>query len=464
MIAKPIQPRRGDRNPGESEMGVEQVYGKPDEVTAISVEGFKSFAKEQRVEIRPLTLLAGANNSGKSSLLQPLLLLKQTLEASYDPGPLLLEGAHVRFSSADQLLTRQASHARTEFRIGFESSRRNSILQTFQRSKGGGFNLARSDLRISGRTIALIAGARDLPTSAVQELSPALLGAVEIMYRHRRLHWEVVRRRCFLGAAMVLDGQQQEDWVETPERVFGGLLRRLIHVPGLRGNPERSYNTSAVQDAFPGTFEHYVASLIVAWQGSSDRRLASLEEGLEALGLTWKIQANPLEATRVELLVARLPRSSKKAGGDLVNIADVGFGVSQALPVLVALLAAQPGQLVYLEQPELHLHPYAQQALATVIADAANRGVRVVAETHSSILLLAVRTLIVEGKISPEKVMLHWFQRDARGATKVTSAEMDKLGAYGDWPEDFGEVQATVDNRYLDAVESKVFPKKRAKR
>ena len=172
--------------------------------------------------------------------------------------------------------------------------------------------------------------------------------------------------------------------------------------------------------------------------------------------LTNQVRAKPIDATQIEILVGRLPVES-----ELVNIADVGFGVSQVLPVLVALLAAKPDQLVYLEEPELHLHPRAQQALATVLVDAANRGVRVVAETHSSILLLAVQTLVAEKKISPDKVMLHWFQQDARGATKVTSGEMDQLGAYGDWPEDFGEVEAAVDNRYLDAVESQVLPRKK---
>ena len=81
----------------------------------------------------------------------------------------------------------------------------------------------------------------------------------------------------------------------------------------------------------------------------------------------------------------------------MVSIADVGFGVSQVLPVLVALIVAEPGRLVYLEQPELHLHPRAQVALAQVLAAAAKRGVRVVAETHSSLLLLAVQTLVAEG-------------------------------------------------------------------
>ena len=73
------------------------------------------------------------------------------------------------------------------------------------------------------------------------------------------------------------------------------------------------------------------------------------------------------------------------------NIADVGFGVSQVLPVLVALRAADRGRLVYLEEPEIDLHPRAQTKLADILADAAKRGVRVVAETHSTLLLTAFR-------------------------------------------------------------------------
>ena len=74
--------------------------------TQISVCGYKSIARRQSIDIRPLTILAGANSSGKSSMVQPLLLLKQTLEASYDPGPLLLDGPNVRFTSGDQFLSR----------------------------------------------------------------------------------------------------------------------------------------------------------------------------------------------------------------------------------------------------------------------------------------------------------------------------------------------------------------------
>src|SRR5207245_2283575 len=112
---------------------------------------------------------------------------------------------------------------------------------------------------------------------------------------------------------------------------------------------------------------------------------------------------------------------------------DVGLGVSQTLPVLVALHAARPNQLIYVEQPETHLHPRAQIALAQVLASAIKRGVRIVAETHSALLLLGVQTLVAEGKLQPDEVKLHWFRLED-GRTIVQSADLDKAGRFGDWP------------------------------
>ena len=146
----------------------------------------------------------------------------------------------------------------------------------------------------------------------------------------------------------------------------------------------------------------------------------------------------------------------------MVNITDVGFGVSQVLPVLVALIVAEPGQLVYLEQPELHLHPHAQVALSQVLADAAKRGVRVVAETHSSLLLLAAQTLVAEGDLPSELVKLHWFTRSEDGVTEVASADLDEVGAYGKWSEDFADVSLNAQSRFLDAVDNVRFGDKEA--
>ena len=224
-------------------------------------------------------------------------------------------------------------------------------------------------------------------------------------------------------------------------------------MPGLRGNPERNYPVTGIGSSFPGTFENYTASVISHWQAQSEsEKLTKLGSDLEKLGLTWKVVATPINDTRVELQVGRLSKQLLSEPGDLVNIADVGFGVSQTLPVLVAIHTAKPGQLVYLEQPEIHLHPRAQSAMAGVLAEAAKRGVRVVAETHSSLLLLGVQTLVAEGMLSPELVKLHWFSRNTAGVTTVQSTDLDDAGAFGDWPVDFDEVAMTTESRYIDAA------------
>src|SRR5712691_6675664 len=113
-------------------------------VTRISVSGFKSISQEQSIEIRPLTILAGANSSGKSSMMQPLLLLKQTLEASYDPGALLLNGPNVKFTQVDQLLARLSSEEEKDaFSISIWGNPGVSLMTVFRRSKskGRGFDV-----------------------------------------------------------------------------------------------------------------------------------------------------------------------------------------------------------------------------------------------------------------------------------------------------------------------------------
>jgi predicted ATPase len=238
-------------------------------------------------------------------------------------------------------------------------------------------------------------------------------------------------------------------------RSFQSYIRRLLHVPGLRGNPERTYKTTAIGREFPGTFDNYVASVLNHWNETKDERLQETGSALATLGLTSKVDAKQINDVHIELRVGRSLTSGEST--EMVSIADVGLGVSQVLPVLVALLVAEPGQLVYLEQPEVHLHPRAQAALAEILADAAKRGVRVVLETHSELLLLAVQSLVAEGNLSPDLVKLHWFTRREDGVTEVRSAELDEAGAFGDWPEDFSDVSVKLESRYLDAAEAHLW-------
>jgi len=430
---------------------------RPDTIIKIAVRGFKSIADEQQIELRPLTLLAGANSSGKSSIMQPVLLLKQTLEAPSDPGSLLLDGPNVRFTSAEQLLSQVPGKARgSEFAVRIELSSGPHLEVVFKREKGVGFELIAMNYGDDGEKPWILPSMRhDEIVKALPASYAAWYTEIEKGTKKGIYHWSVYRDRCFLSFEVSAKESGFPPMRFGPAGRFIPDLQALIHLPGLRGNPRRTYAKSAAGPLFPGTFENYVASIIAQWQSTNDSRLTELGLALGEMGLTWKVKAEPVDDTQVELRVGRLTHSRRGGAHDLVSIADVGFGVSQSLPVVVALIAARPGQVVYLEQPEIHLHPRAQRRLAHVLSDAANRGVIVVAETHSSLLLREVQTIVATGKLSTDKVKLHWVQRQDDGRTVVTPADLDENGAYGDWPEDFDEVELDAEKTYLDAVENR---------
>ena len=444
----------------------------PGGITEIAVQGFKSLYDEQRIAVRPLTILAGANNSGKSSIMQPLLMMKQTLDATYDPGPLKLDGPNVYFTSAEQFLSWRRSDRGVlerldgaKFTVGLEVQGDERMASTFQYRNGRGIDIfgiqtsnwdsfqLRPEMRIAGDDID------EEMRKSVSYLAALVLGGKEEVNKI-----EIYRARCFLGLELYSGSRSTRD--SSPYLAFEQCVGSLvIHVPALKDNL-RAY-PKVVSDFqhrlhYEGTFEHYIASIIEFWQDTQNGRLKELGRALETLGLTWKVEARRLNDVEIELRAARLPKRQEDEREDLVNIADMGVGVSQVLPALVALLTAVPGELIYLEHPERDLHPRAQVALAELLADAAMRGVRVVVETHSSLLLLGVQTLVAEGKLPPDQVSLNWFERDNDGATTVTPADLDEAGAFGDWPEDFGDVELKSESRYLDAAESVLWKRARA--
>ena len=449
----------------KSKNGTEKDQNKG--ITAISVQGFKSLANESRIEIRPLTILAGANSSGKSSIMQPLLLMKQTLEAGYDPGPLLLNGPNVKFTSASQFISRLQKHSNSqEFSVAIENIEYDFVLKNvFSVPKNQVLEIREMIIKQGKRSFHLRSG------QSSEHLKNAISEFRSVKIKWPKEELKVARDWCFLDVDFESFDNIERFGLPTSQEtavarvllssigVFSSIISEcvyaLIHVPGLRGNPERVYPRTATGPDFPGTFEHYVATIIADWQKTKDGRLKRLEAMLADLGLTGKISAKVVNDAQIELQVGRLPKA-KQDGDDLVSIADVGFGVSQVLPVLVALLVAKPGQLVYLEQPELHLHPRAQYVLAKILAETAKRGVKLVVETHSALLLLQVQTLVAKGDLDPDLVKLHWFSRsDEDGTTSIESADLDQNGAFGDWPEDFGDVEWKAEGAYLDAVEGR---------
>ena len=431
-------------------------------ISEITVSGFKSIRDEVRIEIRPLTILAGANSSGKSSVMQPLLLLKQTLDLSYDPACLLLNGPNVKFTTAEQLLSRDKRHSSDQFSVGLQLATDKSLETTFRKKDKFGFRI--EHMTIDDMKLWPGMSESELKDSGVTQLyrapSPEDLSE---QFKNTPGRWEIGQRRCFLELQWVLSSPNPTRTHTSPQDNLAKLwteeIPRVIHLPGLRGNPERTSPVAAVGPNYPGTFEKYAASLISQWTEEGESCLADLNNDMQRLRLTGGVTAVRPNDAQIEVYVGRTPDVKPTSPENRVSVADVGIGVSQCLPVVVALHAALPGQLVYIEQPETHLHPARQVALAQIFATAANRGVRVVVETHSSLLLLGVQALVAKGELAVNTVKLHWFQRDPDGHSVVTSQDLDEAGRFGAWPEDFDDVTLQAQKDFLDAAEKHLFAK-----
>jgi hypothetical protein len=419
--------------------------------------------------------------------MQALLLLKQTVEAPYDPGPLLLNGPNVAFTKYDQMLSTRRGRKSCALSVGVDFASTASLSIQFAKGDvvkpyilsntittrdGLELRLADSDdsdairdsvtefIKKSPRFPEIIRSLYYAPkNSKTPDISKRQTQLIADLSKYK---FQVVRNRFFLHPLPLVDFETTHDI--TPflmseiipdfDLPVSDSLTDIIHLPGLRGNPERTYKETSVGEKFGGRFEAYTASVIARWQNIDSKAVATLTNHLKLLGLTSVIEARKPSDAEVELLVNRTLETSSVSARELVSIADVGFGVSQVLPVLVALIAANPGQLVYIEQPEIHLHPRAQVILAEIICEASRRGVIAVIETHSALLVRTIQSLVAMKVMDREKAVFHWFARE-RGETKITSVQPDELGRVGSWPEDFTETELEAESRYLTEVQKR---------
>ena len=434
-------------------------------ITRIAVTGFKSLAAKTDVEIRPLTVLAGANSSGKSSLMQSLLLMKQTFDNErIPPGPFWLSGELAEYTSADQFLTVDPKQVGAPKRLTIELEAEGDWVElSFVRA-------SESELAVVG-TVSREAGeertwklSRDSSPEVLQEILLSVSGRTANEPLSQFTELLPAPDRCLLGVAVRFEDDPIIPIFHRPEVLrLRNKVQDILYVSGLRGSPDREFYLHGLPStgSFPGDLEDYVPSILEAWKNDSTQtgqgyvNLNTMREALQLLELASDVQTRKLNESQIEV---RVPRTLKGDSKDLVNVADVGLAVSQVLPLLVALTLARPNQLVYVEQPELHLHPRAQWKLARILAQASNRGVRLVIETHSSLLLRGILSEIAEGRIANDKVILHWFERDkGTGLSVVHPAVPDSTGRVGEWPEDFSDVELESDSQYLDAVEKKLY-------
>ena len=224
------------------------------------------------------------------------------------------------------------------------------------------------------------------------------------------------------------------------------LFKSISYLGPLRSKGDRVYTWSGhAPESVGASGENTIAAILSARSRKISfgyKRPAKPFEEVIALKLK---EMGLIESFTVDQISEQLYKVKVCAKGskDGVDLPDVGFGVSQVLPVLVECFYAQPGSIILMEQPEIHLHPSAQSALADVMIDVinsrengVNRNIQLIIETHSEHFLRRLQRRIAEDVVSQEKVSAYFANVTKRPAT-LDPLQIDMFGSIKNWPENF---------------------------
>jgi len=441
-------------------------------IKELQVRNFKSWKDTGRLLLAPLTVFFGTNSSGKTSILQLLLMLKQTVESS-DRKRVLHTGddiSMVDLGTYSDLIYCHDADLPLDVSLWWDLPDTLRIKNPEKKDK----NLFEArDLRFD----ATIEGPGGVP--AVQEFSYSFQGNVfgmslaektakRLQYELTSAPYHAVRQRGRpwpLPPPMKFYGFPDEasaffqnvGFLSDFVLEFEGLFGRMAYLGPLRDYPKRIYTWAGEEPPDVGRKgELAVAAILAARRrgkyispGYKKRKL-SLEERiahwLRSMGVIHSFSVMPIAEDRKEYEV----HIRKTEHGPSVLITDVGFGLSQVLPVLVLCYYVPEHSVLLLEQPELHLHPLAQSWLADVFIEAAqNRGIQIIVESHSEHFLRRLQRRIAEQTIDVDKTALY-FCKMKNSSSVTEKLDVDIFGDIRNWPTDFfgdemGELAAKTD-------------------
>ena len=221
---------------------------------------------------------------------------------------------------------------------------------------------------------------------------------------------------------------------------FGCSEERPFAGAPVRSKPRRTYDPSrATPDPEGDYIPMYLANLYFQDKSTWDTLKGALESFGQSAGLFDEISIKPLGKRDSEPFQVQVRKRGGRLKGPMRNLIDVGYGVSQVLPVIAELLRQDAPPMFLLQQPEVHLHPRAQAALGSLFCQVAARDRQLIIETHSDHLIDRVRMDVRDAgtKLKPEDVSILFFERSDLDV-HIHSLRFDKEGNVLDAPESYG--------------------------
>jgi predicted ATPase len=334
----------------------------------------------------PLTLLTGVNSMGKSTVLQSLLLLRQShMFGNMRQTGLILNGPLVSIGTADDAL--------------YENSNEGDLL-SFELNTESGDSATWSFLYRTGDTA--------MPPNKVESADP------------------LFKENLF----------SQDFFYLQAERIGP---RTSSAIPG---HEALKYNCIGNSGEFCAHFlsRHERSKIPIVGLGHPNETIPELRKQVESwiTEISQRVQIHLFEYP--EMNSVNMAFSFIWGGLTSKNFraTNVGFGITYSLPIFVAALASSPGSLLMVENPEAHLHPKGQILMGRFLALAAANGIQVIAETHSDHLLNGIRIAVKKGKLSPEQTAIHYFEHGPDTThSSIVSPKLDVYGRFDQWPAGF---------------------------
>lgn len=391
----------------------------------ITLENFRAYNDAVTVRLAPITVLIGRNSAGKSTLLKFLLMLQQTIESSGDRF-FVTEGSHVMLGRWRELKNSQTKKNNFRYSISLQTDELppSQIQQLWAESHKRGF-------------VQTIGGAQEIRINLPAASTDAKVGVDPLTdfvikgnvgYGHKRntgthtvtgkqgdkvifeLTEDKLVRVKFLDFAQGGSSFESQLRNFTAEQFLEPLRKEILRLRHLSPVREESEHTIQSGSPPPGWVGHRgefaIPHMVELLDRSKDKaRRDFLAKHIEAV-------------TDIDKLIFK--RSGRKMLTEVLAtnkhtksrsyLSDFGFGVSQALPILVQGTLMKAGETLMVEQPEAQIHPTAQLALGSYFADLwTERGIPSIVETHSSNILLRLRRLISQGKLKAEDVSVAFF-------------------------------------------------------
>jgi predicted ATPase len=359
----------------------------------LDIRTFKCF-RSLSLGLSQLTLLSGANGSGKSTALQGLVLLQQTMLDHEWSSRLILNGTALKLGTVTDVV--DETHGRRDFEIGLSGFGAECHWR-FEEEDRSALSMAVAKVVVNGTSNALPAQLQFLlPTdvdSSAKQLAETVRGLTYLM-----------AERMGPRDTYPLEDMQVSRMVGPTGENTVSLLYQAGHEPVLE---------ALRLDGIPPTRLHHVTA--------------------------WMRQFFPGSSLAVQLL----PQTNALTLGlrtsdesEFHRPIHVGFGFTQVLPIIVAAMFASEGDVLVIENPEVHLHPRGQALMGEFLAKVAAAGVQVIIETHSDHVLNGVRRSVKAG-LPPQDVTLYFFRMRDGEAAQIETPQLDASGNIDYWPEGF---------------------------